>query len=193
MNGSLSDELSKILLKMDQRLSGHSRLYGQYKNYASISEYLLIGATIILTVLSIADDKYFLMFGLKPDEIKFYFSIYSVVTLVVTIWAWKVDWKGKAWKHGYARKKLSNLKLKCRGILSDTKAKDNDIIGICKECNDTQSEIEPIPENKFNSLKAWHLKKVALSKFTSLHAGKPYVLIWILFYLKTIGSIAKQQ
>jgi len=188
MGQTTSDELQKILRIMDQTITAHSILHDQNKRMAFISELLLMGAAIFLTILSIADDQYFLFFSLKPADVKSYVSIYSVIALIVNILAWKIDWRGQSLIHGQARERLSQLKLECRKALSDPNVEDECLIKLCRDCNVRQSELEPIPENKFNALKIKHLKKVEFSKFSSIHAGKPHWLIWILFYKEIVFS-----
>ena len=114
MNEGIRGELEKILDKIDQRISGHSRLHDRYKRRAIISEILLMGSAIILTISGLADDKYYAFLGLDPVFTRFCFSLYSIIALVIIIIAWKIDWRSIALTHGQAREKLSNLKLECR-------------------------------------------------------------------------------
>jgi len=191
MNEGIRGELEKILDKIDQRISGHSRLHDRYKRRAIISEILLMGSAIILTISGLADDKYYAFLGLDPVFTRFCFSLYSIIALVIIIIAWKIDWRSIALTHGQAREKLSDLKLECRRALSDDSTPTERLEDLCKQCSIKQTEIEPIPENKFNTLKAWHLKKKELSKYTSNNAGKPYWLIWISFHLSKLFSKPK--
>ena len=191
MGEGIHGELEKTLDKIDQRISGHSRLHDCYKGRAIISEILLMGSAIILTISGLADDKYYAFLGLEPVFTRFCFSLYSVVALVVSVIAWKIDWRSIALIHGQARDKLSDLKLECRRVLSDSNTSTEMLENLCKECSIKQTEVEPIPENRFNSLKAWHLRKKELSKYTSNNAGKPYWLIWISFHLSKAFSKAK--
>lgn len=191
MGEGIYGELEKILGKMDQRISGHSRLHDRYKRRAITSEILLMGSAIILTISGLADDKYYAFLGLKPVFTRFCFSLYSVFALVISTIAWKIDWRSKALTHRQTRDKLSELKLECRKALSDSNTPIEIIHDLCKHCSIKQIEVEPIPENKFNSLKAWHLKKKELSKYASNNAGKPYWLIWLFFQLSKIFSKSK--
>lgn len=191
MTEGVRTELDKILGKIDQRISGHSRLHDNYKLRAIISEILLVGSAIILTISGLADEKYYAFLGLDPVFTRFCFSLYSVIALIISIIAWKIDWRSIALTHGQARDKLSNLKLECRRALSDSNTPSETLENLCKECSIKQTEIEPIPEKKFNSLKAWHLRKKELSIFASNNAGKPYWLIWMLFHLSRLFSKPK--
>lgn len=191
MSEGIRAELEKILDKIDQRISGHSRLHDRYKRRAIVSEILLMGSAIILTISGLADDKYYAFFGLDPAFTRLCFSLYSVLALVVSVIAWKTDWRSIALIHGQARDKLSNLKLECRRALSDYETSPERLEDLCNQCSIKQTEIEPIPENKFNALKAWHLKKKELSKYASKNAGKPYWLIWTSFYVSKLLSKPK--
>ena len=184
-------ELEKVLEKIDQRISGHSRLHDRYKRRAIVSEVLLMGSAIILTISGLADDKYYSFFGLDPVFTRLWFSLYSVLALVISVIAWKIDWRSIALTHGQARDRLSNLKLECRRALSDNDIPSERLEDLCNQCSIKQTEVEPIPENKFNALKAWHLKKKELSKYASKNAGKPYWLIWISFHLSKLLSKPK--
>lgn len=188
MSEGIRGELEKTLGKIDSRISGHSRLHDQYKGMAQLSEILLMGATIILTICGFAADEYYNFVGIEAKKARFWFAIYSVVTLVFSVIAWKVDWRSKASIHGHARDKLSKLKLECRRALSESHVAPEILTNLCEKCSISQSEIEPIPEKKFNALKAWHLRKVEMSKFTSTHAGKPYWLIWLYFNASILFS-----
>ena len=188
MDLGIRSELEKILVKMDQRISGHSRLHDLYRKKAIISEILLMGSAIILTITGLADDKYYELFRLNPVLTRAVFSLYSIFALVTGVIAWKIDWRAIALLHGQARDRLSDLKLECRRALSDQRTLDDRIEDLCKQCSLKQIEIEPIPENKFNALKAWHLKKKELSIFTSKNSGKPYWLIWLSFHRLKIFS-----
>ena len=102
-----------------------------------------------------------------------------------------IEWSKKGERHEQAMNQLSRLLNQLRLIM---KIEDASILSIKYESfnelySQTCETIPKIPHSKFNHLKARHYQKVELSKFIELHPGKPFVILWILFfYKKTFSS-----
>jgi hypothetical protein len=95
-----------------------------------------------------------------------------------------VDWAKKSEQHIQSMNQLSRLLNELRTIqkIEDTSVLNHKIELFNELYNQIFETIPKIPDNKFNSLKARHYKKVELSKFIDKHKGKPFFVIKILFF-----------
>jgi len=176
---TLQDQISKSVKKIDQRITSHCILHERYSILSFISDFLLIISSIILTVLAI--DEYLLskIFHLEHHTIRILIIVFTLITLIYTIMAWKIDWKGKAFKHDQASRTLSQIKLEGKAALE--RSETEFLISFQDKCTHIQTLLIEIPEKSFLKLKAKHKRKVELSKFIDRHEGLPFYLIYLKF------------
>lgn len=185
MTADLHQEAEKNISKIDQRLTGHCLLSEKYERLAAISDYLLIVATILLTVSAFSPSFFTELLMLNPTTYERIVSLFSLLVLVYTITSWKADWRRKAYNHEQARSILSKLKVNGRTAINNAQNQQA-IQEFLNESSATQAIITPIPENQFNLLKTKHKQKVALSKFIDQNAGLHPLAIRIKFFIRYI-------
>lgn len=172
----------------------HSILSSRYRRRALIGDIFFLITAIVLNILVFFDLKKVPIIVLPENKLQFIINISALIIFLLSIIFMFVEWQKKAARHEQAINQLSRLINELRSILAiedetafNTKAAFfNELyVQICET-------IPKIPDSQFNRLKARHLQKVELSKFIEQKAGKPYLIIWILFiFSKTFKNATK--
>lgn len=173
--------ISNKLRIVDMMLSAHSVLRDRNSRKALLVDIvsLVISSILVAAIWANAEIYEFLKIATSlADNI---LGITSLAIFILALINFRVDWKQKAELHNNAHKRLAFLKSKlaewasCSG---DNGAKTT-LYEILKECQITMESVPAIPENRFNSLKAIHLRKVELSKALSRTPGASVYVIRI--------------
>lgn len=159
---------------VDQMLSMHALLRDSYTRRAFLLKTGLIVASITLCAFVFASDKVLSTIGVQPDRARIGLGLASVAVLILSIIELRVDWEAAASRHAEAAKTIAALKAKYRKLYSETQGSDpkkNARLG--REYERVMKDIPPIPDRKFNSLKATHYFKKLLSQRISEHQKLP--------------------
>ncbi len=175
--GGNTKEIERLARVIDMMLTMHSVLRERYKWRNLLVELLLLVASVMLLVANFADASFLTRITLSADTVAWWGKVGAVIVFVVALIMLKVDWQGKASGHGRARDELVRLKGRCREVLGngDDPAAFSEHLRVC---NATMAVLCPIPEKKFNKLKAVHLRKVEISRMISRYPGCPVFVLW---------------
>lgn len=184
----MKEELERKHRVIDMLITMHSILYHRNKRLALWGNLFLLITAIFLNVFVFFDYEYLKFLNLNETSIKTILGIASIVTFALSIVFLIVDWNKKAEEHKQAINQLSELLNELRYLFKiedplvfKTKAEMfNSLYNLAFE------SIPPIPNNKFNPLKAKHYFKVELSKYIDKNKGVPYSIIRIKFFLKNL-------
>jgi hypothetical protein len=176
MNDSFG-EIKRLGDTIDMMLTMHSVLRDRYKGWACALDISLVTTSVLLLVTGFVDPTF--LKGLKiPQNYTIIGSKICAITIfIVSLITLRVDWKGRVAEHEKACESLARLKGKTKEVLLDKGLSEE----LAKEhqqlCNLTIGGLCKVPEDDFHRLKAYHVKKVALSKMISDLPGTP---VWIL-------------
>ena len=171
-------------------VSMHSNLYAKYRRFSIISSSFLIVSGAILNALVFVDFRYMTwVFETKNQSINA-IGWFSILTFSGSLLSLSVNWKERSESYLAASNELSGLLNECREILeSESKNQNTDLVdAFNRKYIQLNGMLPKIPEKSFNCLKARHYKKVELSKFIGSNKGKPYWLIRINFFIKSIKN-----
>jgi hypothetical protein len=176
MSDSAKDtELERKYRVLDQLVSMHSRRRDIFKKRALLLNISLLTSSIVLNAFVFAPDNLFAFANISNNEQKLWIGLTSVAVLVLSIIELKVNFEGTAQDHARAAEKLAALKHEFRSAHGSFDAT------ALKTLSDAYArvfdDIVSIPDREFLRLKAYHLRKVALSKLLSKH---PTALFWVL-------------
>lgn len=102
---------------LDQMLTAHALLRDRYAWRALWLNICLLATAIALNAFVFAgDDVLVAMFGAKPEHVKMGLGIASVVAMILSIMALRVDWSGAAEPCG-GRGKAREVEGKVQGML----------------------------------------------------------------------------
>jgi len=172
-------ELKHHFRIIDMMLTMHSILRDRYQRRAFTADLLVLSSSIILCVVQFLDTDILKTLHIDPKTAQIAGGVSSIFILLVSLVSVMVNWSKKAEKHSHAVGELSRLKAQCREIIKSDTAEDNDKRSRekNKECACVLQNVEPIPDRKFNKLKALHKRKVELSKMVDAHPGCPLFLL----------------
>lgn len=189
----MKEELNRKYRVINMMVSMHSVLHQRYKTKSLFGSIFFLLAAIILNIFTFFDYSYIEFLGVNEGNAKNILAFVSFLIFLLSVIFLLVEWSKKGEQHLQAINQLSRLLNELRAIQS---IEEDEIVKHKIELfdelyNQTFDTVPKIPDNKFNTLKAKHYKKVAVSKFIDTHKGKPYLVIRILFFLNIFASNEK--
>lgn len=183
------EEINRQKRVLDMMVSIHFKLHDTYKYKALFIEIFLLSASVVLNALVFVDYKYFQRFSISAEDAQLYTGVFSVLVFALSVVMLLVNWREKCTKHAQAAKELCKLLQEAREIIDAGQANNQLLL---TSFNDKYKQINnvitSIPDKKFNRLKAYHLRKVELSKYISKHPKNPYWLIRVKFFFHSLNS-----
>ena len=163
---------------VDMMLTMHSVLATVYHRRAQILEISLVTVSTILVSLTFVDSRILSYLKINPDLAHILIGICSILVFLISIVALIVDWKGKARQHSEAFNILVTLKSEWRDLLTSFNIYDERYKAeFSRKSALILGNLIPIPDSKFNRLKAHHHRKVMLSKMISSHPGSSITVL----------------
>jgi len=178
-------ELARQFRVLDQMISMHNVLAQRFLRLSLILDISLLTFSVIFCATTFASDDFFLFLGLTPRSVKLVLGITSVMAFLAAVLSLRVDWKRSEARHREAVQKLTACIAQFRETrLASGEWPDGKAIQLSRLYRDTANGIIPIADRLFPSLKAKHLRKVALSKLIDTHYGIPVFVLRIVIALR---------
>lgn len=195
----INAEIASIERKSDQSCSVHARMRDQYAWRANMLDSVLMAAATYLVGLALVEPALgvTLSFGFERTKLN---AILTLITLFLTIVQFKNEWKARAQAHQKSAEGYANIKTECRAL----RAEGNPVTALDYQRIRHQYEAvtaigTEIPDNKFLGGKAYHLRKVFVSRYLDEHPGAWVPLVKIKLFLrdnlglKLLGTNAGSQ
>lgn len=173
------EDIKRMRRVADQMVTAHAVLEQRYKTYSTLMDISLMASSFVLIVLSVAS-----AFRDATEVLGAHVSLTTVTIIgsalvfVISVAEWRVQWKGKAARHGDARKEFSTIKSELGALLGQSDPLDQtEERRLLKEYQAVGARSPAIPDNKFLALKQIHLRKVYVSRLLDKHPFAPILLI----------------
>jgi len=186
-------ELERQKRVMSMMITAHSVLRDKYLSLSSIFENILLIASVILNALVFIDAQFILKtINISEESQRLITGIASIIVFAISVVLLQVKWKEKAEGHANASNKLFSLLQECKSVLSlpENDEKNLKVLDFHKKYSDIFETLVKIPDNKFNSLKLKHNRKVELSKLIDKYPGS---LLWILKIRLFLNSFKEKK
>lgn len=192
------DEYDRMWRVLDTSLTGHSLLRDRFQRRARVLTLLILGSSILLTGLAFFTTEDQISVGSLSGPVGVWLGSLSAFIFFVSVADLVIDWRGRAWRHAHAVKRLSLLKADFRGVTFGDALVDSGGTNLRSEYERTMASVAVIPEAEFLAVKAKHHKKVAISKRIDQHPGAPLVYVRLLvtldgFWPSRKGSLTRGQ
>ena len=177
-------EIASILRKSDQACSIHALLRDRYHWRANALDYGMMAATTYLLGISLVEPALGVSLSLGFDRTKLT-TVLTLVTFFLSIVQFKNDWKTKAQAHQRSFEDYAEVKAECRTLTAGIRAVTAPEHQRIRDLYDKVTKIgTEIPDGKFVTGKAHHLRKVAVSKYLDTHLCAWVPLVKLKFFLK---------
>lgn len=187
-------DLKKQANVVDMMLTSHSILARQYQYRAKALEILLTAASTVLVALTFADTAVLTFFGMSTNTGSIVLGACSILVFFLAIVSLIVDWKGQASQHREAFDALVRQKAEWRDMLTNYDTHDaQERAEFTRRSSLVLGNLIPIPDAKFNRLKARHYKKVLLSKMISANPGVSHVALRCRLFYRGINRAFKAE
>lgn len=162
-------ELARDFRVTDMMLSIHSRLANRFRKRALALDLLTLFGAVVLNAMVWVE------FSPAEATERQLFGLTSILIFFLTLASMQLDWKAAAERHERACRDLTTLKGRIRDL---PETPTPDAVALHRqEYQGTMAGLIPIPEKDFLALKAYHLRKIALSRLVSAHPATP---VWVL-------------
>jgi hypothetical protein len=177
------DDLKKQAKVVDMMLTMHSILANRYHRRGQVLELSLLAVSTVLVALTFIDPQVLTYFNVSQETSRILIGICSILVFFLSVVSLIVDWKGKARQHREAFNTLVPHKSEWSEMIRsfdeyDSRARAEFV----RESSLIIGNLTPIPDARFNSLKARHHQKVMLSKMISRHPGSSVAMLRFLLW-----------
>ena len=162
-------------------LSGHSSLCERYRRRSVALTLTIMALSILAATLALKDDDSVRILSVNLESTE-WLAILSGLIFFLAISELVLDWRGRAWAHEDASRRLGELKGEFRRAEVGAEVVKTNDVDLDLEYDQTTSAIVEIPNSSFNRLKAKHRRKVEVSKRLDTSPGAPLLLLrWRIF------------
>lgn len=171
---------------VDMMLTMHSILGSRFNRRAQILELSMLTISIVLVASTFLDPIILSYFNINNEIARLLIGACTIFIFFISIASLIVDWKGKATQHRWAFNILIPLKAEWREVLSLFDEMDErSRAEFARKSMLVVGNLIPIPDSKFNNLKARHYRKIMLSKLISDHPGSSIILLKFCLWLRS--------
>lgn len=165
-------ELERQRRLVDQMVTMHAVLRDRARRISIAISIVLLSGSIVSAALAFAgDDTRLELVGIGLTR-STWLGVFSVLVFVGTLVELVTDYRGVARQHSSAVRMLSNLKAQYQRAAPDAHSDwTAAATALSARYVDVMAQLVPIPESRFNNLKARHLRKVEISKLLSATPG----------------------
>ena len=179
-------EIQRQKKVLGMMMTAHSVLRDRFLFYSSFFEITLLISAVILNVVVFIDEQYiFRMTGIDGDAQKLIAGTASIIVFAISVVLLQVRWKEKAENHSKALDQLFELLQDCRAIANTDDG--TEIAEATERFNKRYFEvfnsIVKLPDNRFNSLKMIHYRKIELSKMIERYPRSRLLILKIRLFL----------
>jgi hypothetical protein len=164
------EEITRQRRLIDQLSTMHSMLRDRYKlQGTALTCVVLVGSVVAIAFAFAGGSARVTILGLTANR-STWLGWFAVLTFSLTLVDLILDRRGAARRHGDAVRQLAAIKAEYRTPPSP----GQEIAERDRRSERYQAVMDalpPIPERQFNRLKAWHLRKVAISRHLSANPG----------------------
>lgn len=184
------EELERKQRVADQMVTQYSVLRDRYALRATLLTLSILLSSVILCTLTFFPDAVAAI-GVNATAVTILLGAFSSLVLFASVAELCLNWREKSERFGEAADRLARVKSRVREILScEESPRASDIVDVCKKYDEALDGLPKISDRQFVSLKAYHLRKVALSKLCDETVGCPVFILRLLLWWRGIRSVA---
>lgn len=175
-----------------QTLAMHSDLRDWYSWLGFTVEVILLAFTAIVSATTFSGDDFFKSMRVTPDTGRLVLGIASVVAFAGSLVLLVLNPRGKSATHADAATLWTSVVFRFRALRTEDDTWPTDAMkklaaAYAKACKTAA----PIPDRKFNKLKARYLRKVEISQIKDSYPGCPIVVLGTLCGLRDTYAAIK--
>ncbi|MDD5677943.1 MAG: hypothetical protein PHW60_08125 [Kiritimatiellae bacterium] len=172
------DEIQRQYRVIDQTLTMYSVLRDRYSRLALIIILGVLAASVFLCAFTFTPDDILRLLGVSEPIARLALALLSAFVFFLSIANLCLGWSDKSAQFGQAAESVYRLKTIYRSILIKNADPTFDaLLQLHEEYKKGMEGLPRIPDSEFLRLKAYHLRKVEISKMISLRPGYP---VWVL-------------
>lgn len=163
---------------VDMMTTMHSVLAHRFTCRATVLDICVLAFSTLLISVTFVDSDLIASLGFTQNNVRVSIGFTAIIIFFISTVSLVVNWKGKGVQHRDGFNTLLKIKNELRSLLSSFEDfSDEEKKNILNRCSLITSQIIPIPDNDFNKLKAYHYRKVQLSKMISKNPGASVIVL----------------
>ena len=184
-----TEELKRLHRVIDMMITMHSVLRDRYGLKSIVLDIALISLSTLINATVFVDPSFLTFLHINTKLVQIILGMSSVLVFAASIISFRVDWKALSWQHQQAAEILSKLKSQTKLLL--TAVSDNVLPGgefelqyqlILSSMNDLPIKI---PDKEFAKLKAFHRRKIEVSKLADKYPGSSAALLYLFVWYRS--------
>lgn len=180
----INEELDKQCKIIDMMLSAHSRLRDQYSFRSCFMDLVVFCSSLVLIAFLFLDPLILQYLSISQDLTRLVIGTSTIIISILSFVSLRVDWKQKGEQYRQTAEALAKLKNDCYNLNFEI---DESTVRAKKHRITTTINQLPvkIPENQFLMLKAFHKRKIELSKAIDQNPGASINVLRLCILLKS--------
>lgn len=185
------NEIDRQFRCLDQMISMHSTLRDRYAHLALTANLLLLASSVVFCATTFSGDYISARMGLSTRVLSDILGVASVTAFFASLAMLTLDCKGTSARHADAAKRLTAVLALFRQARHDSGWPEDQREKLHQAYWGAMTNIAPIPDSKFNSLKAHHLRKVQTSKMSGSFPGCPLFIIRAMVLCRSVSRAVR--
>ena len=181
----IDTEIPRQYRVIDQTLTMYSVLRDRYARRALLLTLGVFAASVFLCAFIFTPDDILRLLGVSEPVARFALALLSVLVFFLSIAELCLGWRDKSAQFGQAAEAVYRLKTTYRSVLTkNTDPTVDALLQLHEEYKRGMDGLPRIPDAVFLRLKAYHLRKVEISKMISVRPGHPVWLLRIQLFVR---------
>jgi hypothetical protein len=186
-----AEEIARQHRVVDQMVTMYSVLRDRYAGRAmTLTLGIFLSSAILVTCTFLPSDA-LLEAGVSPKVAHVTLGFASGIVLFLSVADLALKWREVSQHYGDAADRLAKVKAEARTLMSTASTTDQQRDDLSKRMLAAMEGLPRIPDRKFLSLKAYHQRKVELSRMSDRSVGAP--LFWLRLRLLVRGLGGERQ
>lgn len=180
----IQTEIASIERKADQACTVHALLRDRFQRRSNLLDYGLMLVSTYLVGLSLVEPAVGISLSLGFDR-TILITCMSLITFFFSIVQFKNDWKTRAEEHQRSFTEYAEVKSDCRTYTSGVRSVTAPEHQRIRDRYDMVVEVGThIPDKEFLAGKAYHTRKVFISRHLDSHPGAWVLLVRVKLFLR---------
>ena len=175
-SASTSDKIKHRRRIVDMLLSMHSHLRDRYSRRGLWLDVAILAGSVVLCTVTFLDPALLRWAGVSKESFRLVAGAVSALLFILSLVMLRVDWKEAAGRHARAVALLGELKERGRAARGND-PDDSAVFDFIRAYDAVMKTVPPVPDHEFPKLKAYHLRKRALSEALD---DAPHTPMWLL-------------
>lgn len=187
MSEAEAGEIARQQRVVDQMVTMYSVLRDRYARRAVGLTLGLFLVSVVLVTCTFLPEDVLIDVGVSAKSTRIVLGLSSGLALFLSVAELALRWREVSQRYGDAADRLAKVKAEARTLLATASVTDDQRSDLSKRMLAAMEGLPRIPDRKFVALKAYHQRKVELSRMSDRAVGAPVFYLRVRLFLRGLG------